>query len=1383
MTSSNFLSVTNGHVDALVSYVLDVKPYHVKLLQVGEEYLFEDTIKVEVTEDHQLVTFLGADLLDQTVPAGNRLRSASWQREIRSNGTVRTFQLPLVSHPKFLSHLNQQEFEAGVDDDVQISGLVLGSPQSPHTAGFSQRRWDGPGITRVTRAGKQLQEGWDFAISHGVFSLDIKPNVIVAGPPSGLGTRWKPAQLKDNPFYPLVQFENKFPESAGTLRYASTKTPVTPSPINASQPLGELRKPYGTITDIWSDITKPIYREWVLECTVAGPTPQLSVGYIDDVTGTYIVVGTATFLVPFNYTTANEDIHFKFIEAAGDPPSTPPPIQVGDKFVLTPSEKITVHPGALQQRWSLIKVNPMAFVSPVTFTPAATLNAPDLQVYARSLAFTPASYWTITFTSPTQYQLAGYNYDENLDLIGSALPGYPKTINLLDGCSYKDSLIHFTLLPTTRGFLAGDQFYFKIGRRKPTYLVFGDQSGFVGRAEVGKWFWNGQIGFKVPELRLSALAYTPTIATSLDGHAWTTVLSNDNILTEVTYVGDTNGFLISGNANVVASSLSAVSWQNDIDAIAVNGERALVVGQNGLIAMTELVAGPPPYTWYPRNSHTYEDLNAITFIPGLIITSTIPGLFVVVGNTGTILTSANGDAWMNHAPVTSNNLNDIAWAGAPLNIIVVVGNGGTIVRSTDALTWTLQVSGTTNNLNAVEWLEDLGIFMAVGDHGTILVSPDGITWTQRVSGTTENLLDLAFQPITMPLLPQGRIAIIGQNGAHLTAIDGGFAWTLTNGAPFRSITFGTSQNVFVAVGGGLRPLVQFQPLAPVHPMLPPSVYTVTFVTTTKATVKHNIYGYRRGLEVDQPWADEFVSFKLTSTPSPFQPGDVVKVYVAHNFQLSVTGGYETLPYEDWPYDVGINELPIPDYLREYLPLVHSQGTVIVGDFNLADPVRQLSVGQKLVIDKAYFDLIRLRLPATLAGLHPELAMEDGWIPLEFRYSDRVNAANNPISTAEFSDLATRIDAYLAGDPSYLVFTLTQPKFMCTNRAGSCTLTFSSSFFSTYLPVGTKFTVRIVPDQQYTQRVNVKVSEDLSIYVRFRLFFFDGPPYANDNRVGRGPFDPPIIKGSYTHQFSQAAYNADITKTNPASWYPLTLVTTPHPHPFTLHALEGSIQPISGYDLLEYDEIPYDTGIFGLGRTAQGIVAFSTTPADRPWVRYLDGVTQLYYLTPVNPLVNNWHQNGNFTQVGNYRNLTIIANPALNNFALPVQANFEVVEVRLNSGAPLVPGTDYDVDHTNKLLNLTVNANLNDVLSLVVVEPAGGVMVYSLDTSAGVDEVFTALAGQTTFTLTTPPPFAVVQVLVNSVAVPFTVNYPANQVIVAPLTGGETVEVTLYEFTQ
>jgi len=136
-----------------------------------------------------------------------------------------------------------------------------------------------------------------------------------------------------------------------------------------------------------------------------------------------------------------------------------------------------------------------------------------------------------------------------------------------------------------------------------------------------------------------------------------------------------------------------------------------------------------------------------------------------------------------------DSLNGVTYGNG---LFVAVGEGGTILTSRDGVTWTQRTSGTSNDLYSVTYGN--GLFVAVGAKGTILTSPDGVSWTARASGTDEWLWGVAYGNSTF--------VAVGGGGAILTSPDG-VTWTQRTSlekSDLLSVVYGNGR--FVAVGGG-----------------------------------------------------------------------------------------------------------------------------------------------------------------------------------------------------------------------------------------------------------------------------------------------------------------------------------------------------------------------------------------------------------------------------------------------------------------------------------------------------------------------------------------------------------------------------------------------------
>ena len=190
----------------------------------------------------------------------------------------------------------------------------------------------------------------------------------------------------------------------------------------------------------------------------------------------------------------------------------------------------------------------------------------------------------------------------------------------------------------------------------------------------------------------------------------------------------------------------------------------------------ELVVDPPPVTegWtqvnpYPTGAH----LESVVFENGL---------YVAVGESGTVLTSEDGLNWSSYSSGAKGDLNSVVWGDGQF---VAVGDSGAIAESPDGINWTHQNQGGEAWLESVAWNGSLyaavgwrdkfesegvvltssdgetwsemamtegcysivwgdGQFVAVGSHGAVLTSPDGLDWTEQDSGTSGSIYSVAW---------------------------------------------------------------------------------------------------------------------------------------------------------------------------------------------------------------------------------------------------------------------------------------------------------------------------------------------------------------------------------------------------------------------------------------------------------------------------------------------------------------------------------------------------------------------------------------------------------------------------------------------------------------
>lgn len=1064
-STSQYLSVANGHIDSLIKYVVDVKPYHVKLSEIVEQYLFEESIKVTIGESHAFTTFLGPDILpnSETTPGVRRRRSDSWNKNTISDGSRRTWPVTITSVNKLANQTSREKFSA--TDSITINGF-------PTSGVFSLVRWDGDSITDVRKNDQHQHDSVDYFLSHGAFSLDVRS-----------GGRWKETQHQDISAFGINQ---------GMLFYTDLVTE------------------YGTV----SNIVNGNYEEWTLTCVSVDPV-------ICDVTGSYS--GTIGQVQQMNsFIDSRISFDFKFTENSLD--AAP---EIGYKFTLTPFNKITVAPDAVEETWSLIKTNPEILLSAPIFTSSTTRSTtPALKIHTRSLdRVSEEATYTVVFGTDGSYTVNK----------SSASESYSQTENLINGCSFKNDDIHFSIIAENESFAPGDAFSFSTLDKAFNYQVYGTVSGWSTPAKIGEWYWNGSIGFKIPQLEYFVDTYNSTIISSEFGlqDEWATIINNNQILTSVSF--NANTFITTGDNQIVGASANGKIWTSDLPSVInANNEIIIITGENGTVA-TSSDSGA---TWISQESHTTANLNASTFIPNFLSSpSGMLNCIIVVGNNGTILTSINGSGWADQNSNTTKNLNGIVWTD---DAIIVVGDNGTILRSEDRVIWESLNSNTLNNLTDII-VDSLGNFIAVGENGTILRSTNnGDTWIP-VGGFTDGTINsIAFGNNTY--------VAVGQDGWTYTSPDS-IIWDRYRSKRLNDIAFGNGK--FVAVGGRSIDTALFTELKKVHSIAEPSVYTIKFISSTNATVSNNIYGHRRGLVVGEDWFDEFVSFRLDSISGQYeyQQGDEIRVYLTPMTSFTVPNSYDRFQYDESKYDTSLATLTVPLlFCEELFPLYHGHGAVIFKNVNSSD---------NFIIDLATKDKLLFKIFSP-SSLHPELARFNNNVPLELRYFDKVTNGS-PSSTAHFPDLSTVIEAYLCSDPSVRVFSISQPRLCGTDRNESATLTFDEDFFSKYLPFNTAYSLTFLTDQSYGQTIRVKISEKLKTYARVKLIF--------DDIVIINIDDSPI------QHFNIAGELSFIDSAN-------------------ISFIEGGSLPYP----IAYDQFPYDVFPYDLPRVNNGVL-FGVTETD------------------------------------------------------------------------------------------------------------------------------------------------------------------------------------------
>jgi hypothetical protein len=185
--------------------------------------------------------------------------------------------------------------------------------------------------------------------------------------------------------------------------------------------------------------------------------------------------------------------------------------------------------------------------------------------------------------------------------------------------------------------------------------------------------------------------------------------------------------------------------------------------------------------------------------------------FVVVGESGAIMTSPDGEQWTDRSVPLVFPLYAVA---GDQTMIVAVGWGGEIWASTDGSSWTQRFPETTEDLFSVAVGTGPDVvpeFVAVGAEGTLIsttgplniTSRDAMLWYNEFSPTSADLNAVAYG--------SGRFKAVGNRyvdgtGEHATILDGGkygAAWSMVaTGASEDLHGMASYNSLFLSVGHG-----------------------------------------------------------------------------------------------------------------------------------------------------------------------------------------------------------------------------------------------------------------------------------------------------------------------------------------------------------------------------------------------------------------------------------------------------------------------------------------------------------------------------------------------------------------------------------------------------
>lgn len=247
--------------------------------------------------------------------------------------------------------------------------------------------------------------------------------------------------------------------------------------------------------------------------------------------------------------------------------------------------------------------------------------------------------------------------------------------------------------------------------------------------------------------RLVAVGDVGQIMTSDDGGTNWKIWSVELIFSDLHDIDTTpTGFVTVGERGQLFTSTNGQQWTDrslpgvtaDMNGVAYGGGRVVAVGAGG----SALVSLDDGSTWTAVTTGSGVSLLGVTYGNGQ---------FVAVGESGVILTSANGEAWIQRASGVTQILTAVDWTGSRY---IAVGStalnssgGGVILSSENGITWTTRASNLSDPPLAIESIGTRVVVVGsthvgISDNGGLnwVINPISLTFFRAVHWEGKTLL-------------------------------------------------------------------------------------------------------------------------------------------------------------------------------------------------------------------------------------------------------------------------------------------------------------------------------------------------------------------------------------------------------------------------------------------------------------------------------------------------------------------------------------------------------------------------------------------------------------------------------------------------------------------
>ncbi len=299
------------------------------------------------------------------------------------------------------------------------------------------------------------------------------------------------------------------------------------------------------------------------------------------------------------------------------------------------------------------------------------------------------------------------------------------------------------------------------------------------------------------------------VMTSTNGINWNLQLATEyNNWSSVCWASDISMFLaVSDNGNNrVMTSTNGINWSSQISH---NNQWRQIVWSNrfniGMAISNNNTNSPIMITtngtnWLPISLDIKKQLNCISWSPILnkfciLSNNNNPNIYfskwqLAPAPIGTITTGTINNI--------SNTCRDVKWI-PELNMFIVVGLSGKVLTSTNGNTWNVITTISSSlTINSIAFSPSLNLLVAVCNSQTYLTSPDGINWTSRTGLVNYNWISITWGNNMFVAIAQTPTSA---NNAIMTSTNGTdwISRTAINNSSWNKVKWINNLNIFMAV--------------------------------------------------------------------------------------------------------------------------------------------------------------------------------------------------------------------------------------------------------------------------------------------------------------------------------------------------------------------------------------------------------------------------------------------------------------------------------------------------------------------------------------------------------------------------------------------------------